>query len=173
MSWPIGPNKMHWLICSLVEADARNFSAHFDAPKTLKPDGLPGQKCFAYIEDASNLDTYFHLDISLSYDSSSDIDTFSSFGPTAFDSVDDTLHNCGVGRQAIDLRGVGQWTNQLQSSVWGSWQGSSTSMDDAEDTVLDLTRVHTLAYTCPFEQYFHTRKDEEGALTFQVYSSLP
>lgn len=62
--------------------------------------------------------------------------------------------------------------NATEGASWGLWQ-SSSSMDIAEDSSFDLARVHALAAQSPFEQYFDTRKAEEGRLNFQMYSSLP
>ena len=154
---------MHWLTCSLVEAGSQNFAGRVDARKS---GGVPEPKTLTYVEDAPN------LDIALSYDTYSDFDTFSSdlAGLSGFDYAPSS---CGVERQTANLRGVGQWVDGLQSSSDNSWQDSLTSMGVAEDPALDLTRVHAKAITSPFEHYFHTRREEEGALNFQMYSLLP
>ena len=127
---------------------------------------MPEPKPLTYVEDVPNLGT------TLSYNTYSDFDTFSS------DSADIGGFNyappsCGVERQTANLRGVGQWAVGLQSGSNKSWQDSLTSMGVAEDPALDLTRVHAKAITSPFEHYFHGRREEEGALNFQMYSLLP
>jgi len=156
-------NERVWDLRRLLEADSRNFAARADA---RKPGGEPEQKPSVYVDDPSN------LDITLSYDTYSDFDTLSS-DSTGLGTFDGAIPGYSVESQAADLYGVGQWVNELQGNAWGSWQGSATSMDVADDAGLDLARVHSLAAKSPFQQYFHARREEEGALNFQMYSLLP
>jgi hypothetical protein len=127
---------------------------------------VPELKAVTYVEHASN------LDITLRYETYSDSNIFSS-DSTGLSAFDDAPPSCVVESQTANLRGVGQWVDGLQSGSDKSWQDSLTSMGVAEDPALDLTGVHVMATTSPFEHYFHARRGEEGALNFQLYSLLP
>ena len=127
---------------------------------------MPEERASAYVGESSN------LDIALSYETDSDFDTFSSYS-VGLGTFDGTSPGAGIERQTTDLCGVGQWADELRGGSWGPWQGSTTSMDVAQDACLDLASVHAIATTSPFELYFRARRDEEGALDFGMYSMLP
>lgn len=150
VSLVFGLSTMQWLTCCLVEADARHFEARADASR-LTTHG-----------DLSN------LDITLSYDSSSDFDPFASVHS---DNIY-TPPDYGVNSQSTDLRGIGQWTDKYQENSWSSPQ-SPPSMDVSKESDFDLVRIHDLAAASAFEEYFKSRKREEGTLNFQMYALLP
>jgi hypothetical protein len=83
-----------------------------------------------------------------------------------------TPHKWAVEAQNEVLYGVGQWMHESQDNSLRIPQDLSTSVDDVQDTDHELTRLHALAVTTPFGQYFHMRMHEEGALDFEIYSLL-
>lgn len=160
---------------ALVEADPGNIPTDVQISKCRLCDTLPENKCATCVRYPPNLDNCSPPDSPLGYDSSSYFESFSSFESASSNEPNDinNMSNRNAESRAAVLCGVGQWVDDPQLRCWTSWQSIPPLMDDDEDPRLDLVGIHILAATCPFGWYLRTCQDEEGALDFQMYASLP
>lgn len=158
-----------------LEADPRNITTDVQISECQLCDTLSekrGAMCIGY---PTNLDDDSLSHSPLSYGSSSEFESFSSFESASFNRPNDTHNwpNRDAESQTPTLCGVGQWVDGVQVRSCMSWQSFPPPMDDVDDPKLDLMGIHTLAATCPFEYYLRTCQDEEGAMSYQMYASLP
>ena len=121
--------------------------------------------------EASVISHNSHPNINLTYESSSEPYTSSSFSSVESSDLNYASQSaCGLSNHTADLGGIGQWMGRSGGGSWDAWQAPS---DFTEGQDFDLSKIHALAARSPFEQYFLMRRDGEEGLNYQMYAMLP